>query len=112
LTIPEFLNQEEIFYKVTLPKSPHFDLATLYPWMLQAGTGSGQISWEVSFARSGVPLKIGQSEKCVTQLELGYVKKSAGDYSYCTRDIISGHGASAHLTQYGIQLMRLLIWPQ
>ncbi len=111
LTIPEFLNQEEIFYKVTLPKSPHFDLAKLYPWMLQAGTGSGQISWEVSFARSGVPLKIEPSEKPVTQPELSYVKKSAGDYSYLTRDIISGHGASAHLTQYGMQLMRLLIWP-
>ena len=39
LTIPEFLKDEEIFYKVTLPKSRHFELPNLYPWMLTAGTG-------------------------------------------------------------------------
>jgi hypothetical protein len=47
----------------------------------------------------------------VTQPELSYVKKSSVDYSYMTRDIISGHGAKAQLTDYGRQLMRLLIWP-
>ena len=34
LTIPEFLGREETFYKVTVPKSRHFELARLYPWML------------------------------------------------------------------------------
>ena len=34
LTIPEFLAGEETFYKITLPKAQHFDLLTLYPWML------------------------------------------------------------------------------
>jgi hypothetical protein len=47
----------------------------------------------------------------VTQPELSYVKKSSVDYSHLTRDIVSGHGANAHLTDYGKQLMRLLIWP-
>jgi hypothetical protein len=28
-----------------------------------------------------------------------------------TRDVISGHGAKVHLTDYGRQLMRLLIYP-
>src|SRR5206468_8315695 len=58
LTIPEFLSGEEIFYKVTLPKSHHFDLPRLYPWILGAGKRNEKSSWEVSFARSGVPLKI------------------------------------------------------
>jgi hypothetical protein len=47
----------------------------------------------------------------VTQPELSYVKKNSVDYSHLTRDIVSGHGANAHLTDYGRQLMRLLIWP-
>src|SRR5215472_2187571 len=108
LTIPEFLNDEETFYKVTLPKTRHFDLPTLYPWMLAAAKRNEKASWEVSFASSGVPLKIEASDKQVKQPELSYVKKSPIEYSYLTRDIVSGHGNSAHLTNYGGQLMRLL----
>lgn len=112
LTIPEFLSSEEVFYKVTLPKSPHFELAKLYPWMLVAGGRNEKSSWEVSFARSGVPLRIEPSDKQVTQPELSYVKKSSIDYSSLTRDVISGHGGNAHLTGYGRQLMRLLVYPE
>jgi Peptidase family M23 len=111
LTIPDFLSREEAFYKVALPKSRHFGLPKLYPWMLTTGTRSEKSSWEVSFTQSGVPLRIESSDKHVTQAELSYVRKSSVDYSYLTRDIISGHGANAHLTDYGRQLMRLLIYP-
>jgi murein DD-endopeptidase MepM/ murein hydrolase activator NlpD len=111
LTIPEFLNAEEIFYKVTLPSSRHFDLPKLYPWMGAAGKRSEKSSWEISFARSGVPLRIEASDRRVTQPELTYVKKSSIDSSYLTRDIVSGREANAHLTNYGRQLMRLLIYP-
>jgi hypothetical protein len=82
----------------------------MYPWMLAAGKEKS--SWEVSFARSGVPLKIEPSDRRVTQPEVRYVKKSSINYSYLTRDIVSGREGSAHLTNYGGQLMRLLIWPQ
>ena len=111
LTLPEFLNDEETFYKVTLPKSSHFELPRLYPWMLAGGSRSEKSSWEVSFARSGLPLKIEPSAKHVTQPELSYVKTSPIDYSYLTRDEISGRGQGAHLTEYGRRLMQLLIWP-
>ena len=111
LTIPEFLSREETFYKVTLPKSRHFELPKSYSWMLTAGSRNEKPSWEVSFAQSGVPLRIESNDKSVTQPELSYVKKSAVDYSHLTRDIISGHGTNAHLTDYGTQLMRLLTWP-
>jgi hypothetical protein len=47
----------------------------------------------------------------VTQPGLSYSTKSSVDYSHTTRDVISGHAANAHLTDYGRQLMRLLIWP-
>jgi hypothetical protein len=110
LTIPEFLRDEETFYKVTLPKSRHFDLPRLYPWMVTAGKEKS--SWEVSFARSGVPLKVETSDRRVSQPEISFVKKSSVDYSHLTRDIVSGREGNAHLTNYGSQVMRLLIWPQ
>jgi murein DD-endopeptidase MepM/ murein hydrolase activator NlpD len=111
LTVPKFLNEEETFYKVTLPKSRYFELPRLYPWMLTGGGRNEKSSWEVSFARSGLPLKIESSDKHTTQPELSYVKESSVDYSYLTRDEISGRGSNAHLTEYGKQLMRLLIYP-
>jgi hypothetical protein len=110
LTIPEFLAAEETFYKVALPKARHFDLPTLYPWMLAAGKRSAS-SWEVSFARSGVPLRIEPTDRRITEPEVSYVKKSSAECSYLTRDMVSGRGPNAHLTNYGAQLMRLLIWP-
>jgi hypothetical protein len=110
LTIPEFLTREETFYKVTLPKSRHFELAKSYSWMFATGGRNEKSSWEVSFAQSGVPLRIESSDKNVTQPELSYVKKGSVNYSYLTREIVSGRGTSAHLTDYGRQLMRLLIW--
>ena len=111
LRVPEFLHDEETFYKVTLPKSRHLDLPRLYPWMLAAGKRNEKSSWEVSFAGSGVPLKIEPSDRHVMQLELSYVKKSSIDYSYLTRDVVSGREGSADLTNYGRQPMRLLIYP-
>src|SRR6184192_2586169 len=58
LTIPEFLAQEETFYRVMIPASKHFDLIKFYPWLLAEKTGGAPVSWEVSFNRAGVPLKI------------------------------------------------------
>jgi len=84
LTIPEFLSEEETFYKATLPKSRHFDLPRLYPWML-GGKRNEKSSWEVSFASSGVPLKVEPSERRVTQPELSYVKKTSIDAVRGTR---------------------------
>jgi murein DD-endopeptidase MepM/ murein hydrolase activator NlpD len=110
LTIPEFLAGEETFYKVTLPKARHFDLPTLYPWMSTTGKRGGS-AWEVWFARSGVPLRIEPSDRRVALPEVSYVKNSTAECSYLTRDVVSGRGANAHLTGYGAQLMRLLIWP-
>jgi hypothetical protein len=111
LTIPEFVRREQTFYKVTIPKSRHFDLLKLYPWMVEAGGRNDKSSWEVSFAQSGVPLRIESSDQTVTQPVLTYVKKGSANYSGLTRDIVGGHGVNARLTDYGTQLMRLLTWP-
>src|SRR5438094_4556379 len=99
LTISQFLQDEETFYKVTLPKSSHFELPKTYPWLLAGNSGKEKSSWEVSFARSGLPLKIEPSDKHVTQPELSYFKRSSIDYSYLTRDEISSRAETAHLTE-------------
>ena len=111
LKIPEFLAGEETFYKVTLPKSSHFELPKLYPWMMRASAAAHPLSWEVSFARSGLPLKIEPSSQRVSQPQLSYVKKSSIDYSVLTQGELGGRGDKAHLSKKGEDFMRLLIWP-
>ena len=111
LTIPEFIAEEETFYKIAVPRSGYFELPKLYPWMVKETANKKTVSWEVSFARSGLPLRIEPSGKEVSQPELTYLKKSPIDYSLLTRGEIAGHGENAHLTDYGRALMRLLIYP-
>ena len=110
LTISQFLANEETFYKVALPNARHFELPARYPWMVKSAN-TPRRAWEVSFARSGVPLKIEPIDRPVSQPELTYVKRTEVDCSYYTRGEIAGRGASAHLTESGKAQMRLLIWP-
>jgi murein DD-endopeptidase MepM/ murein hydrolase activator NlpD len=112
LTIPDFLANEETFYKVTLPRSPRFELPKLYPWMLRACSARSAQSWEVSFTRSGLPLQIEPSTQRVTRPQLSYAKKSSVNYSALTQGELSGRGNDVHLSKDGEAFMRLLIWPQ
>jgi murein DD-endopeptidase MepM/ murein hydrolase activator NlpD len=111
LSIPQFLEGEETSYKVRLPTSRYFELPKTYPWMVKGDANKKAVSWEVSFARSGVPLKIEPSDKKVSRTELTYVKPSPVDYAFLTRGEIAGRSNRVHLTDYGQQLMRLLIYP-
>jgi murein DD-endopeptidase MepM/ murein hydrolase activator NlpD len=110
LTIPEFLAEEETLYRVLVPASKNFDLAKFYPWMVRRSEAE-PASWELSFNRAGVPLKIQASAKPVVEPELSYMKPSGVDGATLTMDRISGHGANAHLTEKGRQFMRLLVAP-
>jgi murein DD-endopeptidase MepM/ murein hydrolase activator NlpD len=109
LTIPQFLSEEETFYRVALPKSYSFELPKMYPWMV-SGTGEAR-SWTVSFARGGLPLRIEPSDRKVKQPEVVYVKPSPISASYWTDSVATGPTSHAHLTEHGKQLMQLLIFP-
>ena len=111
LTIPEFLAEEETLYRVLVPASKNFDLAKFYPWMVRQKPEGESASWEVSFNRAGVPLKIQPGAKPVTEPELSYLKPSGVDAGVLTSDRISGRGANARLTDKGKQFIRLLVFP-
>ena len=111
LTIPDFLSEEETLYRVLLPDSGHFDLLKFYPWMLSQKSAGKPGSWEVSFNRAGVPLKIEPGGKRVGGPELSYLKQTGIETSYLTRDQIAGRGQGAHLTEKGKRFLRLLTYP-
>jgi murein DD-endopeptidase MepM/ murein hydrolase activator NlpD len=111
LTIPEFLSEEETLYRVLLPDSGHFDLLKFYPWMRRQANAEKPVSWEVSFNRAGVPLKIEPSRRQVGGPELSYMKQTGIESSSLTRGQVAGRGSGAHLTEKGKQFLRLLIYP-
>jgi hypothetical protein len=111
LTIPEFLSEEETLYRVLLPASKNFDLVKFYPWMVRQKAEGHPASWEVSFNRAGVPLKIQAGSKPVSEPELSYLKPSGVDAGILTSDRVSGRGANGRLTEKGKQFLRLLVFP-
>ena len=111
LSIPEFLSEEETLYRVLVPDSGHFDLPKFYPWMVRRENAEKPVSWEVSFNRAGVPLKIEPSGKGVGGPELSYMKQTGIDSSSLTRDQVAGRGQGAHLTDKGKRFARLLTYP-
>jgi len=111
LTIPTFLAKEEVHYKVLIPDSPNFELPRRYPWMVNASPNDKPVSWEVSFTRSGLPLRITPSSRAVSVAELCWLKSSPIDARYLTRGDVAGRGNGGHLTQTGQGLMRLLTFP-
>lgn len=110
LTLPAFLGREEVFYKVIIPNSPNFQLPRRYPWMIIGPPNDKPASWEVSFTRSGLPLRLVPSSRAVSAAELSYVKPGSTDLRYLTRHL-AGRGSSARLTESGLAYMRLLTFP-
>lgn len=112
LTIPQFLEDEEAFYKVTLPATKNFELPKRYPWLIRGNAeGSAAAAWEVSFNRAGVPLRIVAADNAVAAPTLSYANERGGRYADMTRGVVGGAGQNARLTDSGLRLMHLLIWP-
>lgn len=111
MSVAKFVQNEPAFYTVSIPRSSHFELPKKYPWLLAKEAGPSTQSWLVSFAASGVPVKIEPSPMGVSQPEVVWIKKSSAEYSDLTRGDVTGRGNSAHLSDSGKRLMRLLIFP-
>ncbi len=111
LTIPEFVRREKLFYKVLVPYSANFELPQRYPWMVTSSPGSKTKSWEVSFARSSLPLRLEPKEESVSAAKLTFIESEPDDYRYLTRDVVGGRAGKAYLTKSGQALMRLLTFP-
>jgi len=109
LTVPEFLGKEDAFYKIALPKSRNFELPKRYPWMVPSDATSHAKSWEVSFTRSGLPIKIEPSERSVKDPEIVWIKKSSMSVFHLTHTIATGPADNPRLTLYGQIMMRLFI---
>lgn len=108
LTIPQFLANEEAFYRVAFPGSRHLEIVKRYPWLATAGNAG---ALEISFNRAGVPLKAAPASRPVAEPTVTYLKRHGADATLVTRGVVSGRSDAPALTDSGRRLMQLFIWP-
>ncbi|RYD25799.1 MAG: M23 family metallopeptidase, partial [Verrucomicrobiaceae bacterium] len=102
-----FLQQEEVYYKVTVPNRGHeIEIAASHPWMRQGG--AADIAWEISFTRSGVPVAVAPSARAAAFPVVSWVKPFAGYHSWNTRSMLGGSGSTATLTTAGSHFVQLV----
>jgi murein DD-endopeptidase MepM/ murein hydrolase activator NlpD len=107
LTIPEFLSAEAVTWSAVVPATDKFALAKLYPWMVR-GDATGARAWKISFARSGLPLRIEPWREAVTAAAVVSVAPTAFPLAYVTKGYISGTPKSPVLTRKGQDFLRLV----
>ncbi|MEO0416847.1 MAG: M23 family metallopeptidase, partial [Verrucomicrobiota bacterium] len=101
ITIREFLDKEEPYFKVRVPGSPmkRLDFLARYPMlgknMGPAGSAQG---WEFTFARTGVPLSIEPLSTAVKGAYVSWVKNVPTNHSYMTMGRLEGSGSKAQLS--------------
>jgi len=107
ITLPGFISRMQTYYKVVLPRGAGFDLVKRYPWLLKGGRKQGE-SWEVSFSRSGVPLRVTGSPKRVRYPAVVWVRSSPYSHGWNTRGRLTGSGAKAVLSSGGSRYIQLV----
>lgn len=106
LTIPEFLREETVWYRVVVPSSNRMDILSRYPWLSDGRTTA--IAWEISFARSGVPLHIKPLDTPVTEPNVVWVNPSPFPQNLMTKGFVQGSGSHYDLTKEGLRYIDLI----
>ncbi|MFQ5571161.1 MAG: M23 family metallopeptidase [Rhodothermales bacterium] len=116
LTIQEFLQDQPAFFKVVVPNQGMLDVLWRYPWLspsLNAWTMlyrpvEPMPSWEITFARSGLPLLVEPSDREVTEPVVEIMERSPISYRYLTNGLVTGAGDSYALSKNGLRYIDLL----
>jgi len=120
LTMPEFIARQEPFFEVTVPGGEMLDLLWRYPWLspdlenwsyLFGPVPELGASWVITFARSGLPLRIEASDDPVESPEVHVLEPSSIPYQYLTKGLVQGTGNEYRLSNSGRRFMNLILRP-
>ena len=106
LTVAAFVQKGEPWYKVLVPTSPRMDLTDRYSWLLEGETETP--SCEISFDRTGLPLKVRGSSEHVSQPTVTWVHSSPFPQHLLTKGYIRNHGSECVLSEEGNQYINLV----
>jgi murein DD-endopeptidase MepM/ murein hydrolase activator NlpD len=109
LTLPQFMRRQEVFFRLRIPESPHFQLPRRYPWLVK-GDSTGARSWVASFTEAGVPVLLEPSGESVSAARVEWAKPSRFAYVHLTRSLLDGPARQPRLGSSGERLVELLSW--
>ncbi len=109
LTLPQFIVQLPVFFKVQIPSSPRFQLPHRYPWLVHGSTNKAR-SWVISFTDAGFPTAIAPSNESVSEPRLVWAKPSKLPYEKVTRGLLDGPASRPQLGENGLKLLQLINW--
>jgi hypothetical protein len=119
MTIQEFIESEEVCFQLVLPNTGVPNLLRRYPWMLRVSDPSmkryfspGEFtnpSWKISFANSGLPLRVEPWSEAVEEPYVSATLDTAIAYRYISKGILSGQGKSVSLSSYGRRYVELMM---
>ena len=117
LTIQEFIGREKAFFKVTVPNEGMLDILWRYPWLspdynawtpIYGQVEAPEAAWEITFARSGLPLRIAPSARVVDAPVVEVLRPSPIEYRYLTNRLIEGSDDDYALSKIGLRHIDLL----
>jgi murein DD-endopeptidase MepM/ murein hydrolase activator NlpD len=109
LTMREFLNGEEPYFKVKAPGKKVPSLLARHPWLGQNMQGvKSARSWEFTFAQTGVPLAISPDTSDLKFPVVTWVKTVNTNHSYMTMGRLAGSGNTATLSSEGSRYLQLI----
>lgn len=109
LTLPQFVRRQKSFFRVQVPDSPHFQLPSRYPWLVD-GEARHPNSWIVSFTAPGFPVSIQPSVESLSEARVVWAAPSAFAYDKVTRSLLTGRAGNPRLGESGKKLLSLLSW--
>ena len=109
LTLPQFIRRKDVFFRLRIPESPHFQLPRRYPWLVK-GDPAGARSWIASFTEAGFPISLEPSAETITAPRVEWAKPSRFPYAYITRSLLDGPVRQPRLGSSGQRLVELLTW--
>ncbi len=112
ITLPQFMAQETVFYRVIVPGDQRPEILDRHPWLTGgAPTGGSPPSWEISFTQWGLPVRITPSTRKVTEPVVSAIRQSTAPYTYYTSGRIGGSGPAPTLTPPGERHVKHFTFP-
>ena len=110
LKFSDYVTRTPVHFKVAVPGGSVPDLVRRYPWLLAAPQPEGMeaAAWEISLSATGLPVRVAASDVKVEGPVLTQIRPSEVPHRFLTRNLVTGEGHKASLTQGGEELVALL----
>ncbi len=118
LSIRQFVAGQDPFFAVTAPAAGMPDMLWRYPWLSPDLEGWSPMfgsladfgsALEITFSRSGMPLRFEALDREVTATEVRVLNPSPMPYQYLTGGLVRGSGDQASLSASGRRHVSLLL---